>query len=826
MRNAFRALVVRSAPGLVFALLLGARTLPAQSLRGTVTLAERATPVAGAIVVARDAQGVSTRALTAAAGTFSMRLPHAGAYELSILRIGFRPANAPSVTVDAGATETVALIASSDPVALSAVTVRAGKECRVKPDSGLMVARVWEEARKAMLASQLSAGDATAAPLDGAWIEYDRLLDAGGRIVRKQSVRQASHPTTHAFRSLSAEVLARDGYVVSEDSTTHFYAPDADVLLSDRFAATHCLRLEEAPAGKSDLIGVGFAPTRDRRGLRDIEGTLWLDRTSAELRTLEFRYTEIAEVAIAAGAGGHVEFLRLGGVTWLINEWAIRFPRLKPRALRALDGGARKLTYATEMFELRDIQITGGQVTRVQRNAETMYEWSGPQIALQLVSRDAMIPVAAVELTLDGTDYAATSDAQGRVRLAPVLGGTYLARMKIPLLDSLNIPPLDREVVARLSATPDTIMLLLAEEVLRKACPPDSTRHGEGMLRGAVYDVHGNPLSNAVVTVTWQSRFAFGAGQKVDNLNFREETIGAMTGADGQWRLCGVPRGVNVTARVVSDSGTDARKVGLPETNAFTSVDLVAHVEAATALPKDWRSGALVELVVTSLGGTPVPDVTLEVSAPGGGKRTLRTGATGRALVLDVRPGVMVVQARRVGFAPGTLALTVQPGRNTAPIILSENAPPRLDTVRVLGGKKVTGRLDDFDTRRINRAATASITRADIEKRHPVDAWQLLLDVPSVRVTPFADGVFLTSARGKRPTLLGDPTAPCLMNVVVDGTPLVARGSNGVDLHDLPRPEEIYGIEVFAGGARIPLEYGGSGGEKWCGLIAIWTRDR
>ena len=365
--------------------------------------------------------------------------------------------------------------------------------------------------------------------------------------------------------------------------------------------------------------------------------------------------------------------------------------------------------------------------------------------------------------------------------------------------------------------------MLLAEEVLRKTCPPDSTRHGEGMLRGTVRDELGNPSSNAVVTAMWQRRFAFGVGQKVDNLNYQQETIGAMTGADGQWRLCGVPRGLNMIVRVAADSGTDMRRVGLPETNAFTTVDLVVRAEAATALPTDGRSAALVELVVTSLGGAPLPDVTSNVRAPGGLERSLRTGASGRALVPDVRPGVIAVQARRVGFTPGTIAFTAQPGRKTAPIILSENAAPQLDTVRVLGGKRVSGRLDEFETRRVNRAASASITREDIETRRPVDARQLLLDATSVRVTPFAGGVYVMSARGKRPTLTGDPTAPCLMNVVVDGTPLVPRGDNGVDLNELPRPDAIHGIEPYAGAARIPLQYGGGG--KWCGLIAIWTRE-
>ena len=113
----------------------------------------------------------------------------------------------------------------------------------------------------------------------------------------------------------------------------------------------------------------------------------------------------------------------------------------------------------------------------------------------------------------------------------------------------------------------------------------------------------------------------------------------------------------------------------------------------------------------------------------------------------------------------------------------------------MLGGKKVVVRLDEFERRRINHSATASISRVDIVKRHPVDAWQLLLDVPSVRVTPYAQGVYVMSARGKAPSL-NDPSKPSLMNVVVDGTPVVPHGDNG------------------------------DGGGKWCELIAIWTRDR
>jgi hypothetical protein len=65
----------------------------------------------------------------------------------------------------------------------------------------------------------------------------------------------------------------------------------------------------------------------------------------------------------------------------------------------------------------------------------------------------------------------------------------------------------------------------------------------------------------------------------------------------------------------------------------------------------------------------------------------------------------------------------------------------------------------------------------------------------------------------------------CYMQVMVDG--MLMRplpGDTGLDLRMLPKPNEIHGMEVFAGPASIPVQYGGTGSNKWCGLIAIWTK--
>ena len=302
----------------------------AQIVTGVVVAGDSVTPVPGALLLATDARGASAgRTMTGLHGAFALRLSAPGTVTLRVLRIGYRPTEGPTLTVVAGATDTVRIVFAGHAVSLAAVNVHERETCRVSADTGLAVARVWEEARKAMLASELSADGP---PLVAEWIEYHRTLDTTMRVVQSQRVTTSRHPTTHAFRSLPADSLASHGYVVSDTGGTTFYAPDADVLLSDRFVAGHCFHL--APSSPSaDLLGVVFQPSRNRRDDHDIEGTLWVDRRTAELRTLEFHYTNLPEAAEPASPGGRVEFLRLAGGVWLIGTWSVRMPELGAREM-------------------------------------------------------------------------------------------------------------------------------------------------------------------------------------------------------------------------------------------------------------------------------------------------------------------------------------------------------------------------------------------------------------------------------------------------------------------------------------------------------------
>ena len=818
--------------------LVAAGPLAAQVVTGSVVLRD-STPAQGVIVVANTERGsAAARALTGPRGDFVLRLAAPGTYTLTMLRIGFRPTRGSTVTVGVRDTAHVRFVFTADAVTLTTMNVRERQTCRVSADTGLAVARVWEEARKAMLSSQLTGANA---PVFAEWIEYDRMLDPSGRTVREQRVRTSRYPTTHAFTSLSAEVLDSAGYVVEDNTGTVFYAPDVAVLLSDVFVADHCFQLAPAPPGQTNLIGVAIEPTRERRDAHDITGTLWVDRSTAELRSLEFKYTNLPDIA-AAVAGGRVEFLRLTDGNWLVNRWAVRMPRLGvPQAGTTMTTRRGAFT-ASARPTVRDVQVTGGEVRRVARRDTTVYEAGSAAVTVQLSSRDTAMRIAGASLALDGTDYAATANTQGRARLAPVLDGRYVAHVKTALMDSLGLAPVDRELDARPIADSrvDTLMLPNTQDLLLLACPRDSVRHGEGMLRGSVHTERAAPVPHAAVTVTWQTDAAIVGMADANHLRWNEQTIGSLSDDTGQWRVCGVPRGVLLSVRVTTDSGSDGRKAKLDEQQAFGAADLVVHREtgslnreASAALGEMARPRALVEFIVRDLNGAALAQTTLEMQPPSGPSRTIVTGESGRALLPDVAPGLITVRARRIGFKEGRLAVSVDAGRNTVPVVLSQASLPVLDTVRVLGGRTSFARNDEFDTRRLNREATVSVTRADIVKRNPVDLWQMLTGVPSIRIVDDDGGVLARSTRSPRPLPNGE-LMPCYLAVMLNGMIMSPDpGKVAFDLRRLPPPDQVYGVELFAGAASIPVQYGGVGGAaaqgetssgKWCGMIAVWTR--
>ena len=368
------------------------------------------------MVAADERGGVVARTLSGDNGDFELRVPGAGAYTLRLLRVGFRPTTLAPISVPTTGVMGLRAILGAEAVMLSVVTVKSDNVCGTTEDAGRVIAQLWEEARTALTATQLSAGTRT---LDVDWQVFRFDMVRRSQRVTGRVVNARTGATDRPFISASADSLADDGYVVDDERERTFRAPDAAALLSNRFAATHCFRIDAPSRARPQWIGIAFRPTQDRDWIRDIEGTLWIDRATSELRLLEFKYTNLPREVDVPEVGGFVEFLRVPTGHWLIARWAIRAPKL---VRRSRGGGAVPGGGGSDIVVVEAISVIGGEVTRARRGVTEMYH-ADPK----LVTTDGLNgikpsqPSACGAGVREGVSVSGTVRASGRETTAVVV---------------------------------------------------------------------------------------------------------------------------------------------------------------------------------------------------------------------------------------------------------------------------------------------------------------------------------------------------------------------------------------------------------------------
>jgi hypothetical protein len=372
-----------------------------------------------------------------------------------------------------------------------------------------------------------------------------------------------------------------------------------------------------------------------------------------------------------------------------------------------------------------------------------------------------------------------------------------------------------------------------AAEILRSTCGSEVLTRGDGMLRGTVTDASGRRLGSVAITIGWRPDSATRPEGKPASGAFRERAIGVFSDRQGAWRACGVPLGIPLAVRGAADEGADERVATLDRRHPLGTLELVLrNASDPSGAGRSTRSTALVVISVVDRAGVALSDVSIEIAPGSGSLRHVATDSAGRAMVPALEPGAARIRTRRIGYRSGEVLVALDAGRNTLPLVLDEAKPPVLAAVRIIGDREILPRHQEFETRRLLRQTTASITAEDIEKRNPADTWQMLTTVSAMKVIPYASGVFAMSNRGQRAVqrkgAFGQILVPCWYRLMIDG---VALPDSMPDLGRLPTPSQIHGIEVFGGPATIPPQYnstiGGSQGDNGtntCGLIAVWTK--
>lgn len=480
-------------PLVVLAFLLAPSTVGAQTLVGTVREEPSGVPVPSVLVelLALDSTRVG-RDLSRPDGRYVLEAPEEGPYLLRLRRLGYATSVVGPVDVRGSTRFDPSLPAQ--PVRLDALVATGERRCADdRVDTG-QTQLLWEQVVKALEVARVVQEDAL---MEFEVLRFVRELDARRSILFREALGRwtASGP----FHGVDPDLLGAGGFIQpSEDGMLAYHAPVPSVLLSDAFLAGHCFRVVVAE-GDARRVGLAFDPRDDRpelpdsgrfasRAFRafvddegaDVSGTLWIDRESGALETLEYRYVGFRDDDLEERSGGYARFERLVGGLWVIRQWWVRSPILTDDPVPVTE---------SPYVRVGGVREDGGYlIDAVRADGTPATERVGVRVVGQIVPGDLPIPFAETVVRLSGSALATRPDTEGRFAFPDVPPGRYLATWHAPLIDTLGIDPPVRPVdVERTSPPPVGLRGFDREEVLDVLCPDMDPDDGEGVLFVAIH---------------------------------------------------------------------------------------------------------------------------------------------------------------------------------------------------------------------------------------------------------------------------------------------------------------------------------------------------
>jgi hypothetical protein len=412
----------------------------------------------------------------------------------------------------------------------------------------------------------------------------------------------------------------------------------------------------------------------------------------------------------------------------------------------------------------------------------------------------------SVVLTQQGTPtgtaaavVAVPTTADGLFSVDSLPAGRYAAALAVPELDSLGIAlaPLAVDVVSG-RPTRVTIALPSLTTVTGQSCPTGSVALKRGMIVGRVLDGStGQPLAGARVVVQWTDVWfdqAKGIRQAV-RVRYSAATKG------GVFRVCDVPTILTLlTQAQVGERSSPAVDLQLGPSGIARQDFTVASESAAP------QSATLVGKV-RNADGQLLPNVDVAVLAtPAIG----RTTAAGEFKFDHLPTGTLTVEARQIGYLPERVPIRlVADSARTVTITLARRTEV-LDSIIVYAKKKYDlSEIKGFDDRRHHLHGTF-LDSAQIADRVPVEATDVLRDIPGIELDWTGSDYVITSTRGTK-----SATQTCSPTLYVDN--INVQDINWVE------PADMKAVEVYASPIDAPAEFAKGRGSA-CGIVVIWTR--
>ena len=507
---------------LFLALCLAPSVAAAQQLRGTVRDSASGRGIAGAVLLALDANGtVLGRNISDERGEYAMILPR-GTQRLRTRRIGFRPRELPiPAAVNGVSTLDVAMLVI--PTFLEPMRVTANA-CPRRSDEGSALA-LLEQARSGLLTAVVAREQR---PAQLVVYAFEREMDGTSNRIDHQTVRvDSSRYNSVSFIAERDRDYVKSGFMRDVADGQTFLGPDADVLLDDRFVVGYCFRVVSAGPTRPNQVGLGFAPASEQRGRVDIDGVLWIDTVARALRDIDFKYTGLDRRIEQYNPGGNIAFRELPNGVVLVDRWVLRLIGSEQKT--AFDG---RRSETQLLFHARE---SGGELAHAAWSDGSEWHATLGSVSIRALTRSGR-PAPGLQVQLDSTPYHGVTDANGRIAMSDLVPGAYSLIVNDSALATIGLTiPTDLWFTSNREALSFAVKVPSSDEFVIDRCV------GQGRYTFSVDDTtriiaravapDGRPLAD----VNWRLKQNVGNASVTDWQTLRE---GGHSGNDGVIPIC------------------------------------------------------------------------------------------------------------------------------------------------------------------------------------------------------------------------------------------------------------------------------------------------
>ncbi|HEX7980856.1 MAG TPA: carboxypeptidase regulatory-like domain-containing protein [Gemmatimonadaceae bacterium] len=441
----------------------------------------------------------------------------------------------------------------------------------------------------------------------------------------------------------------------------------------------------------------------------------------------------------------------------------------------------------------------------------------------RIATRSVRATVSLVQLASDATVSRSTRpDGQGRYHVDSLPPGRYLLQISTPTLDSLDLTMPAREVRIAGGRTVRTDAVLpFGSELRDMVCR--SSRLGEGTVAvaGRVLDADTEkPLAGADVVATWTDVISDGLSKP----KTKKRLVVAKTGAQGEYRLCGIPGGTTLALRlqhadkgtpfvrltISPDEGVVVRDLSIsprsaPRVALLDSIARVAEPTRADSSPAALQltGTASVTGIVRGVGAMPLAGVEVRVRDA---RSSTVTDSAGKFVLGALPAGTQILQARHDGYPLAEIVVELRPDRSAEQsVLMVHDLKP--DSSELSSGSP---QYKEFEAHRRAYGFGQFLDAEEVAQKGKAI---------TETVDLFADMLGFTAlGHGAEARLISNEALAAQPSC--RSARIVAEGVDGFAINDIP-PTQVGAIEAYSNSQFVPERYAG---RAECGLVVIWMR--